>query len=103
LVLNVSASAISSVAAAATIQSTPCSKSDWAVVTTGTPGCQVRLDEEGFSAEVLAELLNVTPAPADPGIFAGVILLLVVIATLATFIPALRAVNVDPLVALKQE
>jgi putative ABC transport system permease protein len=41
--------------------------------------------------------------PTDPATFAGVALLLGGIAVLATFIPALRATRVDPVVALREE
>ncbi len=40
---------------------------------------------------------------ADPGIFAGIVVLLVVVTLLATLLPALRAIGVDPSNALRAE
>jgi putative ABC transport system permease protein len=41
--------------------------------------------------------------PADPVTFAGVAALVLIVATLAALIPARRAMNVDPMIALRHE
>jgi putative ABC transport system permease protein len=59
-------------------------------------------------AVVLAATPQIAPllyrvSPADPVSIAGAALFLMVVAVLASLIPALRATRVDPMVALRQE
>jgi ABC-type antimicrobial peptide transport system permease subunit len=54
-----------------------------------------------LSRLVQAMLFDVTPS--DPVSYAGTAALLLAIATLACYIPARRALRVDPLVALQSE
>jgi putative ABC transport system permease protein len=55
----------------------------------------------GLTRWLQSLLFGVTPT--DPMVFVGVSLLLLLIAFVACFIPARRAVNVDPIVALRNE
>ena len=54
------------------------------------------------AAPQLAPLLY-RVSPADPMSIAGAALFLIVVAALASLIPALRATRVDPILALRQE
>jgi len=46
-------------------------------------------------------LFNVQPT--DPGVYAAVSLVLIVVALLASYLPARRAARIDPLIALREE
>jgi ABC-type antimicrobial peptide transport system permease subunit len=53
------------------------------------------------SSRVLGALLFHT-SPTDPLIFAAMALLFVVVATVASYLPARRAIRVDPVVAIRE-
>jgi len=55
----------------------------------------------GITRVIASLLYNVTPT--DPLSFAGVALFLALIAVVASYLPARRATNVDPIVALRNE
>jgi len=55
----------------------------------------------GITRVIRSVLYNVTPT--DPLTFGGVALFLVAIAVLASYLPARRATNVDPIVALRND
>jgi putative ABC transport system permease protein len=55
----------------------------------------------GVTRVIRSLLYNVTPT--DPLSFGGVTLFLVAVAVLASYLPARRATNVDPIVALRNE
>jgi putative ABC transport system permease protein len=54
------------------------------------------------AAPLIAPLLYHV-SPADPVSIAGAALFLIVVAALASLIPALRATRVDPILALREE
>jgi macrolide transport system ATP-binding/permease protein len=55
-----------------------------------------------LAARAIRQLL-VQVAPFDPAAFGGTALLLAIVATLATWLPARRAASIDPLIALRYE
>ncbi len=74
-------------------------------------GQSARLAAVGFAAGVLAALaftrlmtrLLFEVTPTDPATFAAVALLMMAVVLLASFVPARRAMKVDPMVALRHE
>jgi predicted lysophospholipase L1 biosynthesis ABC-type transport system permease subunit len=65
-------------------------------------GCGIGL-MGGLSATRFVSSLLYGVTPADPLTFAGVLLLLMGVAVLASWLPARRAARVDPMVALRNE
>ena len=64
--------------------------------------CCSRLPSAIVCARLLASLVYGT-SPGDPLVFLGVPLALFLVVILAGYIPARRAMRVDPMVALKYE
>jgi ABC-type antimicrobial peptide transport system permease subunit len=54
-----------------------------------------------LSQLIVSQLWGITPT--DPATFSGVSLLLITVAVLACFVPARRAIRVDPTEALRTE
>jgi len=74
----------------------------WQGVTLAAAGVVVGLvGAFGITRVIRPLLYNVTPT--EPTSFGGVALLLTLIATLASYLPARRTTNVDPIVALRKE
>jgi ABC-type antimicrobial peptide transport system permease subunit len=56
-----------------------------------------------FLSSNLVSILLFGVTPTDPIVFVGVPILLAVVAAVASYIPARKALRIDPLVALRQE
>jgi ABC-type antimicrobial peptide transport system permease subunit len=56
----------------------------------------------GFAAPLISSMLYGV-RPVDPAVFVTVPLVLVIVALLASYIPARRATKVDPIIALRNE
>jgi ABC-type antimicrobial peptide transport system permease subunit len=66
-------------------------------------GVAVGLGIAAFATRPLAMFLVSELSPADPPTFLGVIGVLSAVAVAATLAPALRAIRVDPMTALRSE
>jgi ABC-type antimicrobial peptide transport system permease subunit len=65
-------------------------------------GAAVGLAAALIASNLIAGLLNGV-SPTDPVTFVGVTLMLTAVALAACYVPAMRAMRVDPLVALRHE
>jgi len=74
----------------------------WQGIRVATIGAALGIGVAAFATRFVADLLFDT-SPHDPVAFAGAGVTIVVVAILATLIPARRATRVDPVVALRSE
>jgi ABC-type antimicrobial peptide transport system permease subunit len=57
----------------------------------------------GIAATKLLSFIVYQATPRDPLVLAGVVLAMLMLGLLATWIPAQRALSVDPLILLREE